>query len=227
MKIYADAYKADNGFTSLSDAINVIGYDIKYLLPQIVRHNLRYRDLARTRGIEHTWQQLVKEAPALCDIDNMFNYLEMDFKRCPIGDHNIFYHPVDCLMFVSGVVFTGLDDLKMSVDITGPATSPASPGNLSRETPRRRIAQRHVAELSCDIPCFDSYDYASDDRRFQNYFVSPEEFTPSQLELICSLPAKFNACKITETIPAAALPAIYYKGEGNVLLIADRRTKTE
>ena len=227
MKIYADAYKADTGFDSLSDAVDVLGYNIKYLLPQIVRYNLQYRNLVRARGIGHTWLHLIKEAPALLDIDDIFNYLEMDFKRNPLGDHDIYYHPVDCVMFVSGMVFSGLDDLKMSVGITGPATSPASPRDLRRETPRHRMDQRHVAELSCDIPCFDSYDYASDDRRFQNYFVSPEEFTSSQLELICSLPAKFNACKITETIPAAALPAIYYKGEGNVLLIADRRAKTE
>lgn len=115
---------------------------------------------------------------------------------------------------ILGYVFNGLNDIKRAVE---------SYCRIGREPwesePRSLVEGIHVVCVYEPHPCFDSEDYANEDRDFSNYFFSTTPFTKHQIELLAKLPGRCNAQMVNETMPEWAVPAVYYRGEGDKIIV--------
>lgn len=80
----------------------------------------------------------------------------------------------------------------------------------------------HVGEIYKDYPIFDSYDL-SDDRKYQNYIFRKGEITPQDMEAAFALCHQGNFCMVHEQIPPSLLHILYYRGDGNYMLLATNK----
>lgn len=116
---------------------------------------------------------------------------------------------------ILGHIFNGLNDIKMAVG------SYCRIGWESWHTePKSPVAGIHVVCVYEPYPCFDSEDYANEDRDFSNYFFSTEPFTKRQIEQLSKLPGRCNAQMVNEAMPEWAVPAVYYRGDGDTMTVA-------
>lgn len=112
-------------------------------------------------------------------------------------------------------IFNGLDDIKKAVE------SYCRIGRDSWNTePKSPIEGIHVVCVYEPYPCFDSEDYANEDRDYSNYFFSTKPFTKQQITLLSKLPGRCNAQLVCEALPEWALPAVYYRGDGDKMIVA-------
>lgn len=116
---------------------------------------------------------------------------------------------------ILGQVFNGLNDIKQAVEAYCRVGS--KPWDTEPKTPYEGI---HLLCVYEPYPCFDSEDYANEDRDFSNYFFSVKPFTKQQIERLSKLPGRRNAKMVNDTMPEWAVPAVYYRGEGDIMLVA-------
>ena len=78
----------------------------------------------------------------------------------------------------------------------------------------------HVGELWVPYPCFDSDDYANENRTYQNFVFRERPITQDDMKRLSELPSNSNECRISEDIPAEMLPLAYYVGDGSTMMVA-------
>lgn len=116
---------------------------------------------------------------------------------------------------ILGHIFNGLADIKKAVEAY--CRIGRQPWSTGTKSP---IGGLHIICVFEPYPCFDSDDYANEDRDFSNYFFSTEPFTKQQIERLAKLPGKCNALIVNETMPEWATPAVYYCGDGDMMIVA-------
>lgn len=89
-------------------------------------------------------------------------------------------------------------------------------------TPKRR-GNIHVGKVWQSYPCFDSSDYATETRSYQNYLVRNKPITNDDMQKVKNLPTVGCLEKINEKMPIDALPLVYYSGDGGFMLVATPR----
>lgn len=114
-----------------------------------------------------------------------------------------------------GHVFNGLNDIKQAVEVYCRVGS-----ELWDTEPKSIVDGIHVICVYEPYPSFDSEDYANEDRDFSNYFLSAKPFTKQQIERLSKLPGRCNANMLNDTMPEWAVPAVYYRGEGDTMIVA-------
>lgn len=116
---------------------------------------------------------------------------------------------------ILGHIFNGLADIKKAVE------SYCRIGRDSWNTePKSQADGIHVICVYEPYPCFDSEDYANEDRDFSNYFFSTKPFTKQQIARLSKLPGRCNAQIVDEKMPEWAVPSVYYGGEGDNMIVA-------
>lgn len=69
-------------------------------------------------------------------------------------------------------------------------------------------------------PCFDSYDYASEDRSYWNFvFADNEHELQLKLDLLQKVKTSGNYCKLNDDTPASLMPMAYWGGDTNYPLV--------
>lgn len=116
---------------------------------------------------------------------------------------------------ILGHVFNGLSEIKKAV-----GTYCRIERDSWNTVPKSPVNGPHVICIYEPYPCFDSEDYANEDRDFSNYFFSTEPFTKRQVEQLSKLPGRCNAQMVSETMPEWAVPAVYYRGDGDTMTVA-------
>lgn len=91
---------------------------------------------------------------------------------------------------------------------------------ISPLEPTLRIPGLHILEVYERYPCFDSSDYAYEDRYFKNYFFSNKPFTRELINRIAYMKRVGNLEFINDEMPEWSLPSAYYKGEGDEIIYA-------
>jgi hypothetical protein len=89
-------------------------------------------------------------------------------------------------------------------------------------TPRKRKNGIAVVELYEHYPVFDSYDMG-DDRTYQNYFFINGDVSAEDVEKRAKLSDGVNYCMVHEDLPEEMLPVLYYNGDGDYMLLAQKK----
>ena len=78
----------------------------------------------------------------------------------------------------------------------------------------------HVGEMWMPYPCFDSEDFAIENRSYQNFVFREHPINQDDMRVMSELPSKGNECRISENMPAEVLPIVFYVGDGDSMLVA-------
>lgn len=87
---------------------------------------------------------------------------------------------------------------------------------ISTKKPALRIPGLHVLEIYQRFPCFDSYDYAYENRYYRAFFFSAKSFTKEEITRLACMKQVFYPQSIAEW----ALPAVFHSGESDKMIIA-------
>ena len=88
--------------------------------------------------------------------------------------------------------------------------------NLKTTQPNNNKSGIHIFKAFERYPCFDSHDFACENRYWQFYFFSHDKFTESQLQELSKINIYMN-----RPYPECSFPYIYYCGEGDEMLILE------
>lgn len=91
---------------------------------------------------------------------------------------------------------------------------------ISSQAPKVRIPGLHVLEIYERYPCFDSSDYAYEDRYYRNFFFSDKSFTNEEITRLACMKRRGNLEFISDMMPDWALPAVYYVGERDKMIVS-------
>ncbi len=190
----------------------------RFILSDIVQYNIRYRDLLRQSGIESLVNKLVGEAPELKDDKAALNYLREWWQR----ERHVAAYDIQCYnigdeITVLGHTFHGLKDVAEHCAIVGKEFR----SDIECFTPKKfdEYSDIHIGEIYQSYPQFDSYD-CDDNRTYQNYIFRREPITADELKKAFLIPHDSNFRMVHEDIPENLLPVLYYKGDGDYMLLA-------
>lgn len=167
---------------------------LKELL-EMLSHSSYYRAQMQKQSVAETLESWVEEAPALRRAYES-GVLRQALETCKarMGGYMLVRMPKDAALTFNGQVYKGIEAIKQA-DGNG------------------------IVFSSCQLfPCFDSSDYAYENRYFRNYWFCGQD--PSARAVVQSLEAKGNHCCIGEHLPKEALPMVYYEDERDTMLVA-------
>jgi len=128
---------------------------------------------------------------------------------------------VETPVVIMGHVFPNLRAIRMAVGKYARVADPLfGRRNIFDGEPKDCPDGLYVLQLYDPYPCFDSEDYANEDRDYCNYFFSDKPFTNQQIEQLAHVKSEMNSRIINEQTPEWAFPAVYYSGDGSKMIIA-------
>ncbi len=86
----------------------------------------------------------------------------------------------------------------------------------------KKQADIHVGEIYESYPIFDSSDL-KDRRSFRNFIFRHSPICETDMRDALAIPHRCNFCMVQECIPHDMLPVLYYKGDGEHMLLATER----
>lgn len=188
-----------------------------FTLTDIVRYNVVYRDYLRDYGIDALLEMIIKEVPELANDIEALDYLRNWASTEKIAGYDIQCYNVKTPISILGHTFNGLDDILNCLEIIGKVYSNGikcfSPDKIN-------ICQDiHVGKICRNYPIFDSYDL-DDDRTYQNFIFKKSNINDIILEKVSLIDKKGNFCLVHESIPTDYLPILYYRGDGDYMILA-------
>ena len=210
-------------FDSLQEAVTYLkknSYSWYIYLQDIVAYTLRYRDYLRNNGIDATIQLLIDEVPELKEETNALDWLRDYYTYEKVASYDIRCYDIRDKITVLGYEFKGLKDVIAHSSMAG--VNHYSEVTVYERTPRRRKKGITVVELYEHYPVFDSYDIG-DDRTYQNYFFIKGDVSSEEVEKRAKLSDGVNYCMAHEELPEDMLPVLYYKGDGDYMILAQKK----
>ncbi len=209
-------------FDSLRDAYNTLknipyGWDLG-TLRDIIIYNTRYRDCLRKYGYNALTDLLFDDGcPIAKDIKTS---LYMD---TALPEH-IKWYDIQCYnikdkITILGHTFNGLEDIAAHCEMTGRDGCNGLECHAFDEY--RTYRDVHIGMIYKNYPVFDCYD-ACDNRCYRNFiFRKRKEITSKDIEdTFRYVKFKNDFCMVHEEIYASYLPILYYRGDGNYMLLA-------
>lgn len=164
-------------------------------LLEILSQSVYYRGQIQKLRVAEILESWVEEAPVLrraCEAGLLHRALETCKKQ--MGDFMLVRMPKDTALTFNGKVYKGIEAIKQA-DGNGTVFS--------------------VCRL---FPCFDSSDYAYENRYYRNYWFCGQD--SSARAIVQSLEARGNHCYISEHLPKEVIPMVYYEDGREIMLVA-------
>jgi len=208
-------------FSSLNEAFHYLrkrehGWSW-FTLTEIVKYNVLYRDYLRGYGIESLVKMIIEEVPELANDEDALNYLRKWNTKEGVAKYDIQCYNIKDKITVLGHTFNGLEDIVKHREIFGKESYRGfecfSPKEVSI------YSDIHIGELYENYPIFDSYDLG-DDRTYQNYIFRKDKISEQDMVAAFTIHHRGNFCMVHEQIPSESLPVLYYRGDGNYMLLA-------
>ena len=211
------SYPEKGKFNSLQDAVVYLAKrnDLHIYLPEIVYYNIEHRDMLREMGIEAYVEYLKNKCPLFATdtraIDAMYQMWETEEQ---VANYDIQCYHIRDKVTVLGHTFNGLKDIKSHCSIIS-------------KVKREPLDGLYVGQLYDSYPILDHYDLG-DDRTYQNYFFRNHLIKKSDLlTAMDRISCYFNFCMVHELIPEELLPILYYRGDGNHMLLATSKQQSQ
>lgn len=215
-------HHSNGKFDSLKEAVRTLkrrksGW-WEYMLTDIVRYNVCYRDILRKHGIETLIERLVGEAPELGSDGGSLDHLREWWERTkPLGAYDIQCYHVKDRVTILGHTFEGLEDIVRHRGIIGRDLW----NDIDCSVPDRvdEYPDVHIGELYSNYPVFDSFDLG-DDRTYRNYIFRSSPVTEREMKKAYDAP--FTSCfsMVHENMRKNRLPVLYYDGDSAYMLLA-------
>ncbi len=212
-------------FDSLAEALQTLKEERSdwhdYQLTDIVQYNVCYRDYLRTYGMEALIEHLIEEAPELGNESGALTRLrDWWTRKGRLADYDIQCYHINDKITILGRTFDGLEDIFGHRAIIGKEFF----SGFECFTPNEinEYPDVHIGELYENYPTFDSYDIA-DDRTYQNYIFRTKPIAEGDMTEAAKTTKRSNFCMVHEDIPLHNLPILYYRGEGEYMLLATKK----
>lgn len=215
----------DCEYDSLRDAVlhfRKKGSNMEYYLPDIIMYNVCYRDYLRNYGMDMLLKRFVKDVPELEKDEKLLKRLRewYDKEGKNLAAYDIQCYNIKDTITVLGHEFHGLEDVIAHRTSYGYIES--SDLSISSCIPNKHKSGLYVSEFYADYPIFDSYD-AGDGRTYQNYVFTNEPIDDEKLKEIAEIRHNYNYCMVHENIPEHLLPILYYRGDGDYMILAQKK----
>ncbi len=193
--------------------------DFSYMITDIVQYNICYRNYLREHGMELLIAKLLEEAPELSGDTTSINCLRewWNNNNGHIAEYNIQCYHIKDEVTISGCTFNGLNDVINHCEMTCREGLPGMIYCTSQE--RKRQADIHVGEIYEPYPIFDSSDL-KDRRTFRNFIFRDSPICETDMRDALAIQHECNFCMVHEYIPNEMLPVLYYRGDGDYMLLA-------
>lgn len=192
-----------------------------YKYDDMMLHNVIIRDAMRSFGVRKVVEHIREFAPNNKELQERFDFFIDRHPDGSIGNLDIQVFSIIEDVDILGHTFHGLEDIiayrEMSLCEEYMSKDPA------RSVTPKKHGSLHVGEVWQSYPCFDSSDYATETRSYQNYLIRNKPVTNSDMQKIKNLPTVGCLEKINEKMPIDALPLVYYYGDGGFMLVAPPR----
>lgn len=212
-------------FESFSEAYSTLKmisngwYD--FMLADIVQYNICFRDYLRAHGIDALIELLVDEVPELSNKKDTLNKLRTWWvQQKQLADYDIQCYHINDRINVLGHDFNGLEDVVNHCMISGRGSYWGL--DCFKPSVINEYSDIHIGELYENYPKFDSFD-SGDDRVYQNFIFRTNPITENEMKEVFKIPHKSNFCMVHENIPVDCLPILYYRGDGDYMLLASGR----
>lgn len=193
-------------------------YWSKYNLFDIVRFNVRYRDHFRKHGFLALMAMILEDECLLAKDKEAIDYLCKCARNWSVANYDIQCYNIKDKITVLGHTFDGLEDIAAHCEIVAKEHSIGVTYNVPYEY--RVYRDIHVGKFYADYPCFDSFD-ACDNRSYQNFIFRKEQITCEEMRrTLKAVPHNIDFCMVHESIDYNYMPILYYKGEGDYMLLA-------
>lgn len=210
-------------FASLADAVAFLGSRTPLYLKDIVRYNTPYRDCLRDGGVPALTERLMSEVPEIASLTTRED-MENTLSGLMLGPYDVLCVPIDTTLTLKGHTFHGLADIRAHVTVSQHDSIMAGKvESVNRRLNVHMLSPLKVVELWQRYPCFDSDDYANEDRYYTNYFFISGKVTTELLDRLIALPQRKDRERTTENLPPDLLPVVYYVGEGDYMIVAKEK----
>lgn len=189
-----------------------------YEFEDFILHNVGLRNVLREIGAAQLVAELRKIIEPSAMLDTMMKRFETKWIDKPIADFDIQVYPIATKVNICGHTFDGLEEIQRLTEISGT-------GYLNQYITKKDIGCEdvHVGQIYQRYPCFDSSDYAYENRYYQNYLIRKEAISEQDVYKALAMKSQGNEKRVHELTPAKMLPMVYYKGEGGFMLIATNK----
>lgn len=218
------SYPWQGTFNSLQDAIVYLQKrgDLARYLPEIVLYNIEQRDMLRVMGMHAYIEYLKVKCPRLAAdtmaIDTLLSLWEQ-IKH--IANYDIQCYHIRDKFTVLGHTFHELKDLECHCSVKGKL----SYGDFHVWRDKcQSLGNIHIGKLFQSHMILNSDDWG-DYQAYQNYIFRPHPITDEDMTTAKSIATNLHFCMISEAIPEHLLPIIYYRGDGNYMLLATKKDK--
>lgn len=199
-----------------------VEYD-SYKFDDMMLHNVVLRDAMRSFGVKAVIDHIREFAPDNKELQERFDFFIERHPDGSIGNLDIQVYSIKEDVEILGHTFHGLDDI-MAYREMSLCERYMSKSRASSVTPKKR-GDIHVGEVWESYPCFDSSDYATETRSYQNYLIRSKSITNDDMQKVKNLPTGGCLQKINEQMPLNVLPLVYYSGDGGFMLVATPRAR--
>lgn len=215
----------DCEYDSLRDAVQYFrkqGLSMDYRLSDIIMCNVCYRDYLRNYGMDMLLKRIVKDVPELAKDEKLLQSLQKWYEKegKTLSGYDIQCYNIKDTITVLGHEFYGLEDV--IAHRTAYANIGYSDLSIRSCIPKKQKSGLSVSEFYASYPVFDSYD-VGDDRTYQNYVFTNEPIDDEKLKEIAEIRHNYNYCMVHENIPEHHLPILYYRGDGDYMILAQKK----
>ena len=130
-------------------------------------------------------------------------------------EHMIYECSIESDVEILGHVFHGLTDIQERVEMCLYDGKDCE----IREVKSKKSGPIHVGELWMRYPCFDSSDFLYENRSYQNYIFRNHPIWKREMRSLEELPGFCDARRLDDSVPVDMLPMVYYRGDGNTMLV--------
>lgn len=181
----------------------------------VILHNVCLRDMLRVVGAAQLIAELREIVEPSARLDMMMGRFVDKWSEKSIADFDIQVLPIMDKLEIGGHTFNGLDEIVKLTEIS--ITGCLHPCVTKKKVDGDGV---HVGQVYQRYPCFDSSDYAYENRYYQNYIVREKVITEMEMHKLNDIRSAGNGKRIHEQTPEEMLPMVYYEGEGGFLLLA-------
>lgn len=213
-------YRYDKYEFTIEEALSYMAENTNrtYLFGEMMRYNLPLRQLIRSVGVEKAVGTVAAFAPDNEELHKEMTYFASRYKHMRLADYDVLVMPTSW-----SLKFFGHDNWQEYMVKAKRVGKHHECFDLSA----KGDSPLQVGVLYDPYPCFDSYDAATEDRKYCNYIIRNRPITEDDFRKVEETGRDMNCCFSTEHLSPELLPIVYWDGDSGFRLVATKAEDME